>query len=127
MNQSLAIRTAPFPLGAAGLVVLYANEGGAPEGAAAAGWEQTGLDFAPLSAAAWFTGKQGQVLDIPAPAGLAANRLFVLGAGKVDPARPPAATAWADRGGSLAGKIASANTDNVGVVRDEVPAAAVAE
>ncbi len=127
MNQSLAIRTASLPLGAAGLVVLYANEGGAPEGAAAAVWKQTGLDFVRLSAAAGFTGKQGQVLDIPAPAGLAANRLFVLGAGKVDPARPPAATAWADRGGSLAGKIASANTDNVGVVLDEVPAAAVAE
>ena len=84
------IRTAPLPLGAAGLVVLYANEGGAPEGAAAAVWEQTDLDFARLSAAAGFNGKQGQVLDIPAPAGLAATRLFVLGAGKVDPARPPA-------------------------------------
>ena len=127
MNQSLVIRTAPLPIGAASLVVLYANEGVPPEGAGSAVWTQTGLDFARLSAASGFAGKQGQVLDIPAPEGLTANRLFILGAGKIDPARPPAATAWTDRGGSLAGKIASANADTVAVVLDGVPAAAIAE
>ena len=127
MNQSLVIRTAPLPIGPAGLVVIYTSEGQAPQGAAATVWGQTGLDFARLSAASGFTGKQGQVLDIPAPTGLTANRLFVLGAGRVDPEKPPAAAAWSDRGGSLAGKIASANADNVAVVLDDAAPAAIGE
>ncbi|MEO8757502.1 MAG: leucyl aminopeptidase [Devosia sp.] len=129
MPQSLVLRTAPLSLTQTGLLVIYAGEGMPPRGLAGDIWETTGIDFARISAATGFTGKQGQLLDIAAPAGIAANRLFVLGAGKIDPDRPASATAWADRGGSLAAKLMAANAENVSVLLDghEAMPAAVAE
>ena len=39
MTQSLVIRTAPLPIGPAGLVVLYASEGLPPVGVVVGVWE----------------------------------------------------------------------------------------
>jgi len=127
MSQSLVIRTAPLPVGPAGLVVLYAAEGQPPQGAAAAMWARTELDFARISGASGFAGKQGQVLDISAPANIACDRLFILGSGKAGADKSPSSAAWADRGGSLAAKIGSTNADDVAVLVDEATPAAVAE
>jgi len=129
MPQSLVVRTAPLTLIPAGVLVIYAGEAMPLRGQAAEIWAATGLDFAKASTAAGFTGKQGQLLDIPAPAGLTANRLFVLGAGTVDPDRPASGTAWADRGGSLAAKLMAANAETVSIMLDghEAMPAAIAE
>ncbi|MDP1731954.1 MAG: leucyl aminopeptidase [Devosia sp.] len=119
MLHELTIETAPFPVGATGTLVVYAADGGNPEGVAAQIWAATGLDWARASAAVGFKGKQGQVLDIVAPPGVDAERLLVLGSGK-----PPAdaeivpATAWTDRGGSLAGKLLGVRVEKVAVVLD---------
>ena len=69
------------------------------------------------------------MLDITAPAGLDANRLFVLGAGTMDPDRPASGTAWADRGGSLAAKLMAANAETASIMLDghEAMPAAIAE
>src|SRR3954447_13394030 len=129
MTQTLALRTAPLSPISTGLLVIYAGEAMPPRGEAGDVWAATGLDFARVSAAAGFTGKQGQLLDIAAPNGIAASRLFVLGAGKIDPERPATAAAWADRGGSLAAKLMAANAENVAVLLDGLEArpAAIAE
>ena len=69
------------------------------------------------------------MLEIAAPKGVDAKRLLVLGAGKIDPERPPSAAAWTDRGGSLVAKLGGANVDTVSVLLDghEAMPAAVAE
>ena len=118
MTQSLTIHTAPLSLSPAGIVVIYVAEGAAPAGRAAELWSATGLDFARVATAAGFSGKQGQLLDIAAPAGLDAVRLFVLGAGKVEADKPAPPTAWSDRGGSLAAKLGAANAEQASVVLD---------
>jgi leucyl aminopeptidase len=127
MTQSLVLRTAPPGLSPAGIVVLYAAEGAPLRGEAETIWRATGLDFARVTTAAGFTGKPGQIIDIAAPSGVAANRLFVLGAGKMDGDTAPAA--WTDRGGSLAAKLIAANAESVAVMLDgpDATPAAVAE
>ncbi|HVY52311.1 MAG TPA: leucyl aminopeptidase [Devosia sp.] len=129
MSQNFVVRTAPLPPAAAGVLVIYAREGARPAGEAAGAWNRTGLDFARVSASVGFTGKSGQVLDVPAPSGVEADRLLVLGAGRNDPDKPASPTAWADRGGSLAAKLMAANVETAAVVLDEVEAtpAAIAE
>ena len=130
MPQSLTVHVAPLPLVPAAIVVLYAAEGLPPRGQAAEIWAATGLDFARVSSAAGFAGKQGQLLDIAAPDGIAgADRLLVLGAGKLDPDKPMSAAAWTDRGGSLASKLSAASAETVAVVLDgqEVTPEAIAE
>ncbi len=116
MSQNLTIRTAPLPLTAAGLIVLYAGEGMPPRGAAAEVWALTGLDFDRVSSSIGFKGRPGQAIDIAGPNGLEAKRLLVLGAGKMDPGKPASGAAWADRGGSLAAKIMGLAAGNVSVV-----------
>src|SRR5690554_3861825 len=116
MPLELTIRTAPLPAAPAANLVLYAADGGSPEGAAADLWTATGLDWSAVIAAAGFKGKQGNVLDILMPAGIDARRLLVLGSGK--PGSSDAATAWTDRGGSLAGKLLGLRITEAAVVVD---------
>ncbi|HEV7274824.1 MAG TPA: leucyl aminopeptidase [Devosiaceae bacterium] len=116
MPLELTIRTAPLPVAPAAAFVIYAPESGAPAGAAGDLWTATGLDWAAIRDAAGFKGKQGNVLDILMPAGLEARRLLVLGSGK--PGAANGATAWADRGGSLAGKLLGLRITEAAVVLD---------
>ncbi|WDQ98000.1 leucyl aminopeptidase [Devosia sp. J2-20] len=124
MSQSLDIRTAAHSATAAALTVIYAAEGQAPSGAAAANWSATGLDWAQSAKAGAFTGRQGQALDIIGQAG---SRLLVLGSGKAEGDAP--LNGWTDRGGSLMAKIAATKVDTIAVVIDEAQAtpAAIAE
>jgi leucyl aminopeptidase len=117
MPQSLTIRTAPISRPESGILVAYAAEGAPLAGEAAKVWAATGLDYDKVTAAAAFVGKQGQVLDIAAPAGLAVRRLLILGSGKAD-AAAPAVNGWTDRGGSLAAKLAAVGADEVSVLLD---------
>ncbi len=117
MSQTLVIRSAPLPQTSAGVLVIYAEEGAPPRGAGAEAWAATGLDFARVAGAAGFSGKAGQAMLFPAPAGLEAARLLVLGAGRQDPAKPAGATVWSDRGGSLMAKL-PADIDSAAVLLD---------
>src|SRR5688572_12683538 len=99
MPHELIIKTAPFPVKATGALVIYAADGGKPEGLGAGIWKATGLDWEKVSAASGFKGKQGQVLDLIAPRGVEADRLLILGSGKPADGNAGPATAWTDRGG----------------------------
>ena len=118
MPQNLTIRTAPLPVQPAGIVVIYVAEGIAPHGRAGGVWAATRLDFGRVAAAAGFSGRQGQLLDVAAPEGLEARRLFVLGTGPSNAERRASLAAWADRGGSLAAKLMAANAETAGVILD---------
>jgi leucyl aminopeptidase len=96
-------------------IVVYVAEGSAPEGGGAATFAATGVDWAKLTDATGFEGKPGQLIDLVAPAGLNARRLLILGAGKPQ----DSATGWADRGGSLAAKLATLKVKDAAVVLDE--------
>jgi len=114
MSQSLEIRTAAQLGASAPLTVIYAAEGAAPTGAAAAIWTATGLDWTQAAAAGAFTGRQGQALDIIGQKGA---RLLVLGSGKPETNAP--LNGWTDRGGSLLAKIAATRLEAVAIVIDE--------
>lgn len=126
MAQTLSIALSPLAEISAGTLVLYVHEDQAPAGHGAAIWARTGLDWQRVSSAAGFRGRQGQVLDLVAPPALGIDRLMVLGAGKGE-ANPADMTVWADRGGSLAAKLALARVAQAAVVLDgsEITAAAV--
>jgi leucyl aminopeptidase len=128
MPHALTIKTAPLPGKPTGVLVLYAGEGEAPAGAGAAIWTATGLDWNRVSDAAGFTGKQGQVLDLIAPPGVSVRRLVVLGRGKLS-TNTVSTTAWTDRGGSLAAKLAGFRAKTAAIILDEAEATpqAVAE
>lgn len=117
MPNRIEIKTAALPLKATGTLVVYAAEDAAPAGAAAEVWAATGLDWQKVSAAGNFKGKQGQLLDLLAPAGVAADRLLVLGSGKAG--QGAGLSAWTDRGGSLAGKLMGLKVKKAAVLLDE--------
>ena len=120
MPQELVIRTADAPVSSGATLVIYVGEDAAPTGGAGAVWQATGLDWTRVSTAAGFKGKQGHALDLTAPAGLEVDRLLVLGIGRAAP--PAGASAWTDRGGSLAAKLAGLKVAEATVLLDE-PAA----
>lgn len=117
MPNRIEIKTAALPLKATGTLVVYVAEDTAPTGGAADVWQATGLDWTRIAAAANFKGKQGQVIDLLAPAGVKADRLLVLGSGKAG--QGSSLSAWTDRGGSLAGKLANLKASKVAVLLDE--------
>jgi len=129
MSNTLVLRIAPLPPAPTGTLVIYAAENAPPAGAAANSWARTGLDFAAVAAAAGFKGRPGQMLDIAAPAGLAAKRLLVLGSGRGGADATQAPNVWTDRGGSLIAKILATGADSAAVVLDgaEATPALVAE
>jgi len=120
MPNSLAIKTAALPGAATGALVMYVGEDAQPTGAAAEIWAATGLDWARVTAASGFRGKQGHVIDLVAPAGVSADRLLVLGTGKAG--QGMTLSAWADRGGSLMGKLMAARVTRAAVLLDDAAA-----
>src|SRR5687767_15479412 len=115
MAHQLQIKTATIAHDAEGALVIYVGDGEQPSGAGAGIWTATGMDWTRAIEAAGFKGKAGHALDLIAPANLKANRLIVLGSGKAaDPAA--SATAWTDRGGSLAGKLMQMRVQKAAVV-----------
>ncbi len=118
MSARLEVKTAPLSVTPTGTLVIYAADGAQPEGAGAALWAATGLDWAKVTAASGFKGKQGQVLDFLTPAGISADRLLVLGSGKPADGEAIATTAWTDRGGSLCAKLMAARAETAAVIID---------
>ncbi len=126
MPQNLTIRTAPPDLSPADLIVVYAAENEGPTGTSGDIWGRTGLDFERVAGAAGFKGRQGQMLMIPAPQGVEARRLLVLGSGPGSAPHVSGGMAWTDRGGSLAAKIGP-DVARVAVMLDDADAASIAE
>ncbi len=118
MPHQLEIKTAALPVEPTGTLVIYSADGGQPEGAGAAIWAATGLDWAKVTKAAGYKGKQGQMLDVLAPNGIEADRLLVLGSGKPADSEAVPTTAWTDRGGSLGGKLLGARVEKAAVIID---------
>jgi len=127
MTQELSIKTANLSAKTAGTLVIYASEGAELSGAGAELWKKTGLDWAKTSKAANFAGKQGQVLDVLAPANLDADRLLVLGAGKADNAPAQTQSGLRDRGGSLMAKLLGTKAAKASVLLDGMAADDVAD
>lgn len=115
MADELQIRTATPAARLGPAVIAYVNEGEAPRGRAAELMAETGLDWSRTAKAAGFTGKQGQVLDLVAPNGIAADRLVFLGAGKSDDST---VNAWMHRGGSLASKLQALRIARASILLD---------
>lgn len=119
MADSPRIKTAKLPAKPGGVTVIFTNAAGELAGEGARLWELTGLDFARLSAAARFAGKPGQSIDIPAPAGVDADRLVVIGTGKPGPDNPLPPTARRDFGGSLMTRLLQTRADKFVIVADD--------
>ena len=126
MSQSLSIKTASLAVKPTGTLVIYAADGAAPAGAAATVWAATGLDWGKVTAAARFTGRPGQLIEILAPTGVEAERLLVLGSGKMAEGQPGLA-AFADRGGSLMAKLGKAESAAIVLDGPELTPIAIAE
>ena len=127
MTQELTIKTAVFPAKPTGVLVIYVAKGQKLSGHAKEIWDKTELDFEMLSAAAKFTGKQGQALDVLAPTNVDADRLLVLGTGAGDDKDANSLLGYRDRGGSLANKLAGVRAEKVAVVLDGETPQSVAE
>ena len=117
MSQQLHLKTASLSAAKTGVVVLFCGPELALGDTARSIWSQTGQDLEKLSSATRFTGKSGQLLEVLAPAGLDADRLWVAGM--------PAATDTAptpqslrDQGGALMARILGSKADAVTVVFD---------
>ena len=125
MPQTFRLVTSSLPVPPTGTLVIYVAEGAPPADGAAAVWASTGLDWQAVSQGAHFAGRPGQMIDLPAPAGLAADRLLVLGSGKMD--RETQRDAFTDRGGSLLAKLGKAGQVAVLLDGPELSASAIAE
>lgn len=115
MADALQITTTRLSTALTGQVVGYVNEGQEPAGRLGELWAATGLDWKRACKASAFAGRQGQVLDVVAPPGIAAERLLILGAGA---SGGGAANAWRDRGGSLGGKLRTLMIRKAAIVLD---------
>lgn len=126
MPQTLRLETAALPAQPTGTLVVYVTEGNPPSGAAAGLWAGTGLDWQAVSTGARFTGRQGQLIELPAPPGIAADRLLMLGAGRPAETAPTLAV-FTDRGGSLLAKLG--RVEKVAIILDgpEMTPLAIAE
>lgn len=118
MPQELVIKTAASPIGKTGLLVIFAGEGARLTKSAEQVWARTGLDMARLAAATKFAGKPGQLLDIPAPANLDADMLYVVGGPGTGDKKPDSPTAGTDRGGALMARILASKASEVALLLD---------
>jgi len=127
MTQELTLKTATLPAKSTGILVAYVAQEQKLVGHAKAVWDKTGLDFEKLSAAAKFTGKQGQMLDVLAPANVAADRLIILGTGSSDDENAKTPLGFRDCGGSLANKLAALRGEKVSIILDDLEPQSIAE
>lgn len=118
MTHTIEIVTSELSAKPEGVVVVYAQKGPVLAGEGLKVWQQTGLDLAKVGAAAKFTGKAGQVLDIPAPAGLNVDRLIVIGDLEPEAGKPMSPTAHHDQGGSLMARLSALKADVATIVLD---------
>jgi len=127
MSSDFSLKTATLAAKPSSAIIVYAAQGPVLGGEAERIWNETGLDFAAVSKAADFTGKQGQVLDVIAPPNLGVPRLMVAGAGKADDDAAASPAGLRDRGGSLIGKLKAARIAKADIYLDQLDADAIGE
>jgi leucyl aminopeptidase len=119
MAASVKIEFQPFGAPKGGDLVLFVGDDLRPAGTAAELADGAGALIARAAAVERFKGKPNTVLAIPAPAGLAADRLIAVGIGGPD---DRAKLNWTELGGLVAGKLSG----RTGTVLVDLPGAAVA-
>ncbi len=89
-------------------------------------WSTTGQALDRLAQSTRFTGKPGQLLEVLAPAGLDADRLWLAGQPAPGPDDAPTLLSRREQGGALMAKILASRADRVLVVfdgKDDAPEA----
>ncbi len=132
MVQQLRIKTTKLGAPESGTVILYAGQGESLGGYGKQIWQETCLDWDVLTEAANFSGKKGQMLDVLAPANIAAGRLVVLGLGngkKPKDKRPASLADWGNLGGALYARLEEIKSERAAIILDDkqMGAAEIAE
>ena len=105
MPVSLQLEFVPFSKPVIGVLIVFCEDGLKFGPAARAALQSAGDLVTRAAAATRFKGKNASILDIPAPAGLAASRLVVVGAGK---GRDLAPVDFVKLGGVAMGQVSAA-------------------
>lgn len=118
MSQQLNISAAGLATRPHGVTVLFSGAELALGETAKSIFAETGLDLDKLAASIRFTGKPGQLLEVLAPAGLQAERVWISGRqapGQDSDAKP---LSYRDLGGQLMGRMMAARAGEVVVIFD---------
>ena len=105
MPVSLQLEFVPFSKPVIGVLIVFCEDGLKFGPAARAALQPAGDLVTRAAAATRFKGKNAAILDIPAPGGLAASRLIVVGAGK---GRDLAPVDFVKLGGVAMGQVSAA-------------------
>ena len=119
MSQQLILKTADLSTAPEGVTILFAGTDLSFGETATANWQKTGLSLEKLAAAIRFTGKPGQVLEVPAPEGLAADRLWLAGQPAPDDDGVVSGLARREQGGVLMARILTSRADKIVIVLDD--------
>jgi leucyl aminopeptidase len=119
MRQHLTIKTGAPGRAKPDTIVLFAPEGGPPCGDGEKTWRDTGLDWAAHVKAADFRGRAGSALEIVAPPEIGADRLLVLGVGKLLDETDDESDGFAHLGATLVARLKSLRVKKaLGVLND---------
>ena len=118
MSQQLILKTADLSTAPEGVSVFFAGTDLSLGETAAANWQKTGLSLEKLAAAIRFTGKPGQVLEVLAPEGLTAERLWLAGQPAPDDDGAVSGLTRREQGGALMARILTSRAEKLVIVFD---------
>ncbi len=118
MSQQLILNTADISVAPYGVTILFCSAELNLGETAAAIWSATGQQLDKTAATTRFSGKPGQWLEILAPKGLAADRLWLVGQPKSDETGIVTPLNRREQGGALMARIMTSHADRVLIVCD---------
>ncbi len=118
MSQHLNISAAGLSTRPSGVTVLFSGPELTLDATAKSVFAETDLDLDKLAASIRFTGKPGQMLEVLAPNGLEAERVWISARQAPGPDGNASALSYRDLGGALMGRLLTARTGDVVVVFD---------
>ena len=118
MSQKLVIKTSDLKTAPAGVTVLLSGSELALGETASAHFSKTGQSLDRLAAASRFSGKPGQLLEVLAPTGLGADRLWVSGEPSPNDDGELPLRARREQGGALMARIMSSGAEQAVIVFD---------
>ena len=118
MSQQLILKTAKISTPPHGVTILFSTADLSLGATADAIWSKTGQSLEKLAAAIRFTGKPGQLLEVLAPLGLDADRLWLVGQPQPDGSGPMTPLGRREQGGALMARILASQADKVLIVFD---------
>lgn len=119
MSQQLILETAALSATPEGVTVLFAGSDLKLGESATAIWQKTGLSLEKLAAAIRFTGKPGQLLEVLAPDGLDADRLWIAGQPVAGEDGAVSDLTRREQGGALMARILSSRAGKLVIVFDD--------